>query len=260
MNNKIIHIRHDGSVEHYYHFLLGFMFPLVDWYIRQTSPEDVKIRNCSIMDHLIQELTLSKVIIAPKKELVSECCESLVGFDNPSKFKANELRQISTWIKFRLKKSIEKYYYEIFGTTEKQKIVMINRSNPNPFYMSEESEVKGSGSLRRSIPNFQELVQAIQSDENYVIATYLEEKPLAYQIALFEGASCIIAQHGAALGNIVFANKKTRVIEIIPEDLHYNSKNLFALLSSCLELRYSKIHQQSLHAPVCVDDLLSVFK
>ena len=63
---------------------------------------------------------------------------------------------------------------------------------------------------------------ANQADVEGLLATrgfetvYLEGRSMAEQIALFRGAQCIVAPHGAGLANLLFCERGTRVIELMP--------------------------------------------
>jgi capsular polysaccharide biosynthesis protein len=91
-----------------------------------------------------------------------------------------------------------------------------------------------------------------------VISTRLEEKPLAYQIALFQAADVIIGQHGAALANLIWARKGIDVVEIVPQDLEADVKDYFGSLARCLGQRYHPIQQFHRHGEVNIGEILCV--
>jgi hypothetical protein len=77
--------------------------------------------------------------------------------------------------------------------------------------------VSRAGAMWRSVINEQE-VMARLSPLGFVKTT-LEGLSVLQQVALFAQAECVIAPHGAALANLVFAPPGTKVIEFLPRKL-----------------------------------------
>jgi hypothetical protein len=264
-----------GSVEHYYHFLLGFLIPLTDWHGlgMQKRNLEIRVRSCSMMDRLTRELNIPGLVIVPKDAipmariigsiLWGNRCRvvELRGLDHPSCYDGQRLREAARKIRERLARDVERCRAEIFKDGKTLPVVMIERRNPDPFYASSASEIPESGARRRSIRNYSDLVNALNSSGAHVISASLEEKSLAWQIALFEGADCIIAQHGAALANLVFCPPGTTLIEIMPRDLDagFHDKECFVNLSRVLGIHHRFVHQEGSHSSVSVEDLISIW-
>jgi hypothetical protein len=104
-----------------------------------------------------------------------------------------------------------------------------------------------SGSARRKIRNHQELVQALRekygNDDKYIILNEsLEGKDIRAQYALFTSARLVVAQHGAALSNMVFMDESdSHVVEISPP---FSRRAMyFKNLAHHLGLTYSSVLQ-----------------
>ena len=90
------------------------------------------------------------------------------------------------------------------------KILLIQRGAPSPFYINE-AKLKGSGTSRRSIYNHKELEELIRlkTKSSYEFHNLiLENTSFEDQIKHFNSAALVIAQHGAGLSNLIWMNKR----------------------------------------------------
>ena len=84
-----------------------------------------------------------------------------------------------------------------------------------------------------------------------VLVQYLDDASLVHQMALFDCADVVIAQHGAALTNLVFGSKTMRVVEILPRDQSYGPGGTFFFsLAGCMGQEYKVIWQEGAHSGV----------
>jgi capsular polysaccharide biosynthesis protein len=60
----------------------------------------------------------------------------------------------------------------------------------------------------------------------------------------------VVAQHGAALANLVWCSPQTRVLEIVPRQPIGVDLDYFKRLSNSFGLRYLRVEQNGLHAAV----------
>ena len=260
-----------GSVEHYYHFLLGFLVPLIVWDTRERKCKSNKvyIRSCGIMDQLLVDAGIvglefvDKVVHedqSSKTSLFSECSfVDKLGYDTSKYYSYADFSAASQILNKSLANEILAYLGEFDAgiSAEEPVIVMIDRAPSDPFYLSEACENEGSGASRRSISNFEELSLQVSLNYKNVMSVTLEGRPLAYQIALFKSAGIVIAQHGAAMANLIWCSPGTSLIEIYPSDLRRDIKrgDFFRNLAHCMNLNYRRLKQKSSHS--CVDsDLL----
>lgn len=267
---------HAGSVEHYYHFLLGFLLPLALWEneCRGRSSKKVYIRSCGIMDNHLFDIGLDgiKIIdkvlhetIRLKKDLAGEFSFiERMGYDDPRHYNFSEISAASLVLTEILSEVIAVYLEEVNSRKAEHHplIVMIDRSSPDSFYLSSSCEIQGAGTSRRSIPNYDDLFLSTCSKYKNVTSVTLERKSLAFQIALFKSADIIVAQHGAALANLVWCRPNTTLIEIHPSDLSETVKNrdYFLNLASCMNLNYRRLDQDECHSNVDPDSLLLILR
>jgi len=281
-----------GSIEHYYHFLLGFLIPLVHWYVNHKGDHyhTVLIRSCAVLDPLIQELNLPNVRILPKQMHKSLDLESewegyrlkhvyLEGYDAEAYYDGTVFKEAVAEIKKRLH-IVESSSIPPVGTETNFAILVIDRKPPDHYYLSKEAEVGGAGKSRRDVPNIDRIAASLERFGK-VEKTSLEGMSLKDQILKFKQAHLIVAQHGAALASLIFSPKGTIVVEILPDYLHkqtlveriykavrerifsqsgppdiYRYNTLFSGLSAVLGLYYTKVSQKGTHQSVPVNKVV----
>jgi hypothetical protein len=213
------------------------------------------IRSCGPMDRHLASLNYKNLTILNQHQSIDTVelnhkisHEYLNGFDDPSFYDKSAFIKAKNIIKERLKK-----YFESFKDMKCHETILINRSIDH-FYNSAQSEIKTSGIQKRSITNFDELELRIKTKCSDTRTITLEKTTLAEQILIFESATKIIAQHGAALANLIFCNN-TKVIEIIPE--HMIAIGYFSKLANILGLQYTPHFISANHAPVNLKEIVS---
>lgn len=249
-----------GSVQHYFHFLLGLLVPLVirlEKTHRGANPSKFVIRSCGPMDRHLLSLGYPNLEIIPAfthkfglssifNKIVGG--ETLLGFDAIERYDKSALREAANIIKARLNvKNGE-------GTGKTPRIIAINRSQDR-FYNTRKSEIKDSGAQRRSIPNFGDLEKHLASICPNYNSIVLEQVSLMHQVEQFQNADVVIAQHGAALANILFCKSDAKIIEIAPPN---PPEEFFARLAECLGLNYCFYRQTSIHAEVNPHDIATL--
>lgn len=256
-----------GSVEHYYHFILGFLVPLTLTQIDQKKAATQLIRSCAIMDKHIKSLNFENIKILDKSkhfELLDYARPNInydqqFGFDGIDFYNYELFKKCSDFLSQKLKNEIDAYskqFKESAPFKNKKRIILIERKAADAYYASERSEKKKAGIEKRSISNFNELKEAIVLKYPNTLAVYLEDKSLAYQIALFQYADAIIAQHGAAFANLIWCRRNTRVIEILPKIKQKTKGKFFRKLAKCMKLKYRVVSQQTNHSDVDVNKVL----
>lgn len=258
----------EGSVQHYYHFLLGFFVPLVIFSdkLRRAAPKStIHVRSCALLDYIVHEARLENVVIhesAVHKEGIAFAHAHLVkdialgGMDHPRLYDKLILQRATTIVKQRLEHEIRSEILAIEkGLSDHALVLIVRRAEEDPFYSSDFSEIKTAGATRRSIANHDELHHAISQLGANVISTTLEGKGLAHQIALFTTADIIVCQHGGALANLIWARPETVLIEINPVTLPdlIKRRRYFGRLAECLGMSYVSIDQTDHHSAVDVD-------
>lgn len=251
-----------GSVEHFFHFLLGFYVPLVYHLMQVWRPGDfdrLLVRSCGPLDALIRELGDDRIEIVDKVEH-GRMAEHPAGFDHveiagndyPRMYDARRFSAVRDHLVADPAVQAEIRSLSETWPRADGRILLIQRGAGPAFYDSERSEVKGSGVQRRSIGNHDDLLRAMRSRHRGCMNVQLENTTLARQVALFHLADVMIAQHGAALANIIWAPGNATVIEIVPGTLRPDQKEnaFFRNLAWCAGLRYRRIAQQDDHGDV----------
>ncbi|SFV37950.1 glycosyltransferase 61 family protein [Hyphomicrobium facile] len=262
-------INRKGSVEHYYHFLLGFLAPLILWITTLGDrAETICVRSCGPMDGLIREVLPHGVRILPKLEhaLLLENAratnnsklrvETIYGFDNRRYYDSTAFRSLKRELEAKLFDSVEhekRALRDAFPAAG-PRIVFIDRGDPTLLYSTGDSEITCAGRDRRSIKNFPECAHFLLSQNLNLLPCTLEGKSLAFQMALFETADIVIAQHGAALTNLLWASDNLDVLEIMPRDRTQKSDH-FSALAGHLGQRYHLLTQGESHGPIDCDML-----
>lgn len=258
-----------GSVEHYYHYLLGYLVPLAiahDELKRSGDSRPIVVRSCALMDRHTDDIEFDGVEIVEKQThsslITSEGYAAIecTGFDDPARYCRESLASAAAILTERLSADVARFANELNCgySSSGPKIVMIDRDPPHPFYQSPDCEIKSAGTARRSIPNFTDLVAAVTSRYPNTTSVTLQDKPLAYQIALFQHADVIISQHGATLANLIWSRPGSHVIEIHPCDLpdQLQQRGFFPRLAECMNLRYHRVDQATCHSNVDIDPLM----
>jgi hypothetical protein len=275
-----------GSVEHYHHFLLGFFVPLVNQRARTwQSPKfaRVLIRSCGPMDALVRELRAERIVILDKNEhqrlgenrpkiarllkgvplgLGARRYLALTGHDLPPHYSRKAFAAARSALSSHFKSEIENARLPWETGAKGPRILLIERGKPNAFYLSDKAEIKRAGTMRRSIPNHRALHEALAREFGNVANVMLEGMRLTDQLALFGAADVIIAQHGAALSNLIWAKPEATIIEIAPDTLDRETLELgfFSNLSRAMGLGYHAVRQPGDHAEVDPDQLCGALR
>lgn len=240
----------DGSVQVFYHFMLGYFAPLAVWLARTKTPR-IAVRDCGPMNVWFDLLApqTDVQIIKPGialHSIVGNRTKSKVvtGLDYPDRHKSQRLQSA------RL---------AVLGLCELPEEVptqtlVIDRATSDPFHSGRESETEMSGAQRRSVPNLRHLAEAYLAPGTFCIADMAAQPPLE-QIALASSAHTLLAQHGAGLTHMLWMPPGSTIVEIQPP-LPPEAKDVFRLLASALGHKYVCVRQSSVHANVELTDLV----
>jgi hypothetical protein len=237
-----------GSVEHYYHFLFDLVFPVLEITGQQKA---VRIVTGTPLAPIAKDLFGDRIkFIDPKGQCRVDTMD-LRGM-NPRVYRIDK-RQILNFQNFISEWMIGK------PVAQACDLLLIERSLPPDYYLSDQCSVKGGGSLRRSIANHTE----ISDDLRILVETgmlpgiktirnvKLEGMPFHEQIQLFASAKLIVGQHGAGLSNIVFCKPGTHLVEINDR----RECRHFMLLSKVAGVRHSFLWVVSPHPVVAKEQI-----
>lgn len=129
------------------------------------------------------------------------------------------------------------------------RVLVVDRAKPHPFY-DERAEIRTSGATCRSVPNMAEVHEAISRETPADLVT-LEDMSLREQIFLFRTRSTFVMQHGAAMGNLLWAPKGSLLMEIRSA----GQEDYFAQLVQLLQISRKVIPQDNNHAPVKLEEV-----
>lgn len=237
-----------GSITHYYHFFYGVMIPLILYSIKNKKDEFIINDDIGPMLKLLYELPLNilyKCDIGKKKRLYLDPLDTFKSkYKDKKRINYQDVKLINQYFKKNLPFYISSNKtYDIILIERKidKKYKLMNYSN----YTNNKNKLiknlgSTSGKERRYITNHEEVVKSLEKKfGNKFINISLENLPLFYQYHLFTNAKLVIAQHGAALSNVIFMKKDTAVLEIIPKiKLLNEDEDSFKNLSKLCKLNY----------------------
>ncbi len=271
----------NGGAGHFYHYMLGYLMPIVispdrvpgrvsvvsvgllDRITREVFADEVDIvqqptiaaqdypRLRDRLNKLLGGFFLKRFIIRPivKRAMSSALKEYKPGrlvmldsFDNPLRYQSEGISVFRDFVEKRLADRIE----TLKQSVDKPDILLIDRAPPHSHY----ADVgRSSGSQRRSIPNINSLCELLNQHRKTEIF-HLEDKDLALQIAAFSEANVVVAQHGAALTNIIWMRPGSLVVEVIPPNKVPATPRheYFSLLAEVMNIRHQYIFQDHDHA------------
>jgi len=235
-----------GSVKHYYHFLLGLFLPFVCEEMNESIGAEFVFPDSGSMNRhllLLNEIGF-KVVIQDEISNQSKFeKKTYIGWDHESLYKYAQIEKAVDFLRNELK--LTKFEEKTIP-----KVVIVDRTVST----FKEEEFDSYGADRRATPNLLELEQRLGNswEVNYV---HLEEASLLDQIKLFGSADIVVAQHGAALANLVWCQPQTKIFEISDYQIRTPA---FEMLSKRMNLEYARVPQENSHAKVDIDYLLGL--
>ncbi len=236
-----------GSVEHFYHFLLGYFMPVVLWLHKNPAPS-ISLRDCGPMNpwfDLISPRTKIEIIPAGvmlQRALTNRQANQILwGWDDPTHFRKsaiNQLRQIVG---------------ESLGLIRTRKhsanrSVTILERRIAPVFFENDAEILGSGVASRSIPNLPKITALLIGDLEVKFLDTAEVPP-QQQVEMLWDTEILVAQHGAGLSNMVWMKPGSLVIEIQPP-LAPAIDSIFTNLAAASQLRHAIIPQDHEHVEI----------
>ncbi len=246
-----------GSVEHFYHFMLGYFVPVTLWQM-QTQTLDFAVRDCGPMNPWFELLEPGSSIEYVKPGVMLQRTlthrqemQVFWDWDNPTRFHRKSLAKCRALIKHRTNVEDTRH-----SAPSPLRITVLNRKVSSDFYHGEKTEVVGSGSQIRSIPNLLELSELIH---DFGVVTFVDSAELTpeQQVQLFSRTDLLIAQHGAGLSNMLWMNPLTTVVEIQPP-LPPTIDKIFENLAWALNVKYICVKQRDEHADIDVSEVARI--
>jgi hypothetical protein len=245
----LVPVQHVGSVEHYYHFILGYLFPASRW-LESRAPHVAILRNCGSMDPWFDLLPRQHTyrLVRPGQMLRSfaghkERAVVLPATDNPRRFNGRELQRFAAATRGRA---------GVASTTTTHGIIVIDRQWIDPRSTKEGVERSGYGPTRRSIPNMTDVVDRLARNGPVDLLEAGLLSPVE-QVNRFAAASIVVGQHGAGLANMLWMPTGSTVIEIVTQKKMKHK--WFEALARALGHSYIAVLHSGLHDPVDPDEV-----
>lgn len=238
-----------GSPEHFYHFMLGYFVPLALWQER-SGEREIAVRDCGPMNvwfdllrpgtdvELMPPGVMLERVLSHRQERVI-----LHDWDNPTRFHHRSLTRVRDLMATRVATPTE--------GGERPRITVLER-RPNPeFFHNGAAETPGGGSGWRSVPNIDEIAEALAPLGTVQIVDTAVMSPTE-QVQLMHSTDLLVAQHGAGLSNMLWLPETAGVIELLPP-LPPTIDAIFSNLAAALRLGYRAVPQPDLHASMDAD-------
>ncbi len=223
----------DGSLSHYHHFMFGYLLPVyMDVKAKQLDKtHNIFLQNVrsTSMNQKVKEIGFN-VWGQPKVHwntpLIRSAVKGFDGSDHPVDKKAIN----NTIGRYLIKKDK--------SVTKEPYILLLDRGKRQP--KLRKKFVNTFGSERRTIVNI-ETVERVLSEYANIIRIDTANLSLNQQIKLFANAWMVFSQHGAALSNLIFANRCKFMFEIV-SDRRMEQYNWFQNLCEAKNIARYRIH------------------
>jgi len=234
----------DGSVQQYYHFLLGYLAPILLW-LDKSGSKQITIRDCGPMNRWVERiLHREDVNVMPVGLFLHIFAGKLQpyvvlrGMDFPEEFSSKRLTRFKDLVLERLE----------IDAPEPTLLSVIDRATTDTFYFTAESEIDLAGAARRSTPNLHAWVesQGAGAHLHYFDPTHLVVDD---QVLRFVQTRVLIGQHGAGLTNMVFMRPGGTVVEIQPP-LPERAVSTFQDLARACGHEYIRVPQANVHSEI----------
>lgn len=234
-----------GSVEHFYHFLLGYLYP-VALMVEAQRLTRVTLRDCGPLSPwfgLLNPATDVEVVSpgAMLRRFAGDRQPSVVlkPYDDPASFQRQFLRAFGDLIRINAGADTD---------ATSTDVVILDRRPGSAFYAPGNSESPKSGADRRTIPNVDAIAEQMDSGECVRLIDAAELDP-AGQVRALAAARVLVAQHGAGLAHMLWLAPGSIVVEILPPRPP-SAATLFRRLADALGHDYRVVPQEHDHAPV----------
>ena len=220
-----------GSTSHFYHFFYGALVPLILYHLQTKETVFTLYGLFGPMKRVLYELPFNITVIeskAPKGTKILIPMDTFI-----SKFKKKNLFRLQIKHQEAIKEFFDNNTPDYIHQIPVPKVVIIKRKSEPLFKTVDYSIYKNtmiqdlgqkSGDERRSTLNFDEIVNTVKMLTKNVGVVALERTSIYYQVRLFSKAKIIIANHGAAMANIIFMKSNSHLIEIISKEKKYKQK------------------------------------
>lgn len=200
-----------GSITRYYHFLFDQLWPCFELLASGRLQRNTRIfieRVGPFVDWLPQALDADVELYDPADGVPEGTPTLDVVGKNPKccRFRPEASRAFAQHL-FAA--------FEVPETRDGPRVLMIERGEPDAFFATDAAPAKGGGTTRRSIPNHDQLADALAASYGERFANVeLEGLSFREQLTLFRSLDLVIGQHGAGLANALWMQPGRHLVEI----------------------------------------------
>jgi hypothetical protein len=234
-----------GTPDRFYHFLLGYLVPLLIWQER-TGNLDIAVRDSGPHNPWFELLRpqTSVEFLPPGMMLeryLSHRQERVVfhDWDNPTRFHRRALASART-------AALNNSRSAVGPNSDSPRITILERRPSVEHYRKASAETPGGGADWRSIPNLGDIADSLR-DTGLVKVVDTASMTPQEQVLTLLNTDLLIAQHGAGLSNMLWMESGRSVIEILP-DRPPTIDAIFRNLAAARKLSYQAIPQNGEHA------------
>ncbi len=200
-----------GSREHYFHFMVGYLLPLVHE-LSRTRLERFRVLDCGPLMTPVLTETLARLgwefdVVSPQG-ITAPCYVEAWdhGWDSTDAVRQAAKRMMSAW--------------EGSLCTQRDCAVsdnlLIQRCAPHEYYSTGRAEYPGYGTGRRGLTNLPEVSAFLTSEGIPHLVYEAGRHSLGCQMATYRRASRIVAMRGAEWANALWASPTVRARVIDP--------------------------------------------
>jgi len=246
----------NGSVQQYYHFLLGYLAPVLAWADRNPS-KPIAVRDCGPMNRWFEllkpECDLEIMTVGDVLHVLAGNLQPnrvLQGMDYPDRFSRQDIVAFAD----RTRQIAHERCVDALNASS---IVVSDRASSDEFFATPAAEWPESGSQKRSVPNLRETINPMTASDIRILDAARTD--VYEQILVHTHARVLIGQHGAGLTNMIWMKPGSFVIEILPP-MPADAQNIFRNLARTLGINYLVVQQASVHAPIDARELISAIE
>ncbi len=253
----IVPANRGGSVEHFYHFLFGYLLPFLEVCHPLRGHRRFLLRDCGPMNRILRELDGFEIgqlpgwmifgtLVGTNPSLGAIPKVIAPGFDAPDAYDAARFRRLRALVPELFAARLAEAAARHPLAASERLVLVIDRAPP--------AEQRGAGAAVRSIPNIAEVHAAIAARHETLLVR-LETLPFLDQVHLFSRAWRVVGQHGAGLAHMIWAREDAALVEAIPspdgvppDRVDYAA--FFRGICRALGMRWQGILQDDNHAPL----------
>jgi hypothetical protein len=234
VSSKLIHIKKTGSINHYYHYIVDFLWP-VNYWLESIGKEKSDIIHIYTNDkEALHFNSISQNIFGVRVEkniakVFFNVCSMNISYKKIQGFNTNTgayLREFAS--KSEIKRSLLKLRNDVINNidiknhkVDEEVIILIERTFSN----------EDRGAARRYILNHNNLKKDLSDyckEKNITLLNLkLEELDFISQVEAFKKCRFVVGQHGAGLLNIIWGDYDSiSLIELAKDRSRNHFRNL----------------------------------